>query len=416
MSWSMTKIIGLVVIPLMVASSILASLGSIESNSLGPQNDESNQIIDTHGRNILLGQGVENSEQTSYQMQDAIILSQMSAINCGMVPSLIYNGVDKKEPWQSGTVLENDGMEYHYTINRNPNEGNDRALKYLWQADYTPNCVGAKQADITTLEVPSLPSLGDIATAPIDDVASAINGVTEFSTCEVQVGMIKMNGNDMEGVYGRIDFTVQESFKLGENSPVSGTSHGLWTMTLRSSDRCIWQEEEIRGMPLLQAWDVAEYIPLPESGQKQFVKDEVGNNLGSMSYPGINDDSNNPGSESETGRNTIDGGDYDKRAGEIFMDVPIVEDSYFDCSGGNLPDCLDEESYYMFCEGAKGYIQTNTIDPYYEQESTSSDANNEGAQSNTFTYVHITEGGTDCLEDSGSFDIDGYEIQKYELD
>lgn len=413
MSWSMTKIVGLVIIPLMVASSILASLGSIESNSLGPENEDSNQIIDTHGRNILLGQGVENSEQTSYQMQDAIMLSQMSAINCGLVASLVYEGANKNEPWQSGTVLENDGMEYHYTINRDPNEGNDRALKYLWQADYTPSCVGAEQADITSLEVPSLPSLGDLAMAPIEDVAQGINAATEFSTCEVQVQMIKMNGHDMEGVYGRIDFTVQESFKLGEDSTVSGTSHGLWTMTLRRDDGCVWQEEEIRSMPMLQAWDVAEYVPLPESGQEQYVKDEIGDNLGGMSYPGIHGGS----SESETGRNTIDGGDYDKRAGEIYMDVPLVEESYISCgSGASVPDCVDEHSYYMFCEGAKGYIQTNTIDPYYEQESTSSDADNEGAQSNTFTYIHITEGGTDCVDEAYDFEIDGYQIPAYNLD
>lgn len=423
MSWSLTKVVGLVIIPLMVASAILASLNSINTETITPRGEDANQKVNTYGRHVVIGANVEEPEYASEQMKEMIIMNQISAFNCAMIPGILSAHEDSPE--DPSNWDENDKKFDYQVYDR---EEGKRLFRWLWRAKSVPGCTGANQVNLPSVDI-DLPSLGDIVklATPWDEIISSLEDVAGFMTCQVKSTMAKQNGQDMEGIYGRIEFETKMNTKLARSD-----NDKLWTMSLKTSDDCWFQDEKREIQGLWKGDDVSEFIPYPhvdstaiqtrkEKGYEK-IKDLYQDTDTIASQGGRDTENTDPGG--------LLGGIGDpgaRLAGEVMVDAPLILPGG-PSSGDNLPMKVDH-GYYLFCSGVEGYVQTNTIKPTHEQESTIQSTDTllnietesyTGGSTLTYTYVHITsENRKSCfdemnIDDSGEyFSINGVQIKYY---
>ncbi|MFB6115648.1 MAG: hypothetical protein ABEK04_05200, partial [Candidatus Nanohalobium sp.] len=214
---------------LMVASAILASLQSINTETIQPKGEQANKLVKTYGRQVVIGANLQEDkmEKANEQMKEMIILNQISAFNCAMIPGVLTAHEDSPE--NPSNWNEND-KKFDYQVYNRYND--KRLFKWLWRARSVPSCTGASQVKLPSVNI-DLPSLGDIAKMATawDDVISNLEDVAGFMTCQVKSTMAKQNGHDMEGVYGRIGFETRVNTKLA-----SSDNDKLWAMSLKTSD------------------------------------------------------------------------------------------------------------------------------------------------------------------------------------
>lgn len=406
MSWSLTKVVGLVIIPLMIASAILASLNSIQTRTIDPKGEDANQKVKNYGRTVTVGNNAEDEEAAAEQLKGAMILSQASAWNCAMLP-VILDGRMTGDADLSG-AQGNSRADYHIY---GRSTGDDHKLfMYLYRSKAVPSCTGASEVNLPSVDI-SLPSIGDVVNMVtlIDDYED----IAAFMTCQVMTSMEKQNGQDMEGVYGRINLDFSMNTKLGRD-----TNHRLWNINIKDDDDGCWAQDADREIQhLWKGQDVSQYLPYPKVDlpYKRKVERETGGiealkNL----YTGGSGDSviGELGVENE---NYDSGGVLNQvgdpgtsLSGEVIIDAPLVIPGG-PTSDSNLPWKI-RNGYYLFCKNAEGFIQTNTIGPGYEQESTKQSTETlfgtsvedyTGASSVTYTYVMITENRKSCFDEVG---------------
>lgn len=423
MSWSLTKVVGLVIIPLMVASAILASLQSINTQTIGPQGDRANKIVNTYGRQVPIGSNVNEEWQANEQMKEMIILNQISAFNCAMIPGILQ--ASRSSPQDPSQWNKNDKKFDYQVYHRNDGK---RLFRWLWKARSVPGCTGASQVHLPNVDV-QLPSIADIVKVGTlwDNVISNVEDVTGWMTCEVKTTMEKQNGHDMEGVYGRINFNTKMDTKLA-----SSDNDKLWAMSLKTSDDCWLQDEKREIQGLWKGSDVAEFIPFPSVDSKNIkTRKKTGykkikhlyQNTDTLDSAGGRDTENkNPG-----GLFSEVGDPGARLAGEVIVDAPLILPGG-PKAGDHLPEKVSN-GYYLFCKGVKGYVQSNTIKPDNAQESTRQSTHTllnietehyTGGSTLTYTYVHITsDNRKSCFEEMGIsktehfFSLNGVQIKYY---
>lgn len=432
MSWSLTKIIGLVIIPLMVASAILASLQSINTETIQPSGEDANQGVKNYGRTVTIGNNVQEESKAREQLKGAIIISQASAWNCAMIPAILngqlhgdgYN-LDSSDAVQDDGGSDPEGSDY-IVYGRDTGEEN-RLFMYLWRSKSVPSCTGASEINLPSIDI-SLPSIGDVVNMVtlIDDY----EGIAEFMTCQVKSTMEKQNGHDMEGVYGRIKLDIAMSTKLGNET------HNLWAINIKNNDDNCWGRSGSREIQhLWKGKDISEYVPFPniDSSKKKITEDEIAKikDLYSKAQGGsaIGQKPNENENYDDNGILSGVGDPGSALAGEVIVDAPLILPNGPDSSASNLPWKV-RNGYYLFCKGARGFIQSNTIAPSQEQESTkqttesllgSTSESYTGASSVTYTYVVVTKKRKACFDqvepninpNARTFTVNGVEIKYY---
>ncbi|MFB6180576.1 MAG: hypothetical protein ABEJ93_01735 [Candidatus Nanohalobium sp.] len=432
MAWSLKKIVGLVIIPLMVASTVFTSLGSIHTSTIEPKGEDAKTAINDFGRHIVLGKD-SNGEVAAEQLKDATMINQLSAFNCAFMASVMGGNY---MPDSSVNTALNNG-EVDYTIYNRP-DSNMKLGQYLFQTGTFPSCAGAQTMKLPGVDS-ELPSVtGVIAdSSRIGQFFQSIDDVMGVLSCNKLTAMQKQVGNDMEGVYGKITFESRKTFALG-----TGPHDALWAMNMKA-------ESEAAGCPLHNTpgrevqglWkgkDASEFMPYPVTGvssdnidqrMRQGIK-KIKDFYGDSNY--ISDD-DIPRVEEEEGKSlwssfysAIGDPDSDAQyAGEVFVDAPLVvenKDAWNNCDTKGFPECIADKSHYVICENAEGFIQTNTITPGHEQESTNNPAEllgaeydqNTGESSVTYTYIHVTKNNDSCMSGTPkTAEVSGTEFKYY---
>ncbi len=433
MSWSLTKIVGLVIIPLMIASAIMASLQSINTNTIQPKGEELETEIQNYGRAVPVGKGADSEEEAEEQLKGAIIVNQIQAWNCAIPPGVMGGEAFNSQVSHGDRADKN--IAYHVYGRDNDEK---RLFRYLYLTGSFPVCSGAEKIDLPNVNLDV--ALGDLAVTAVTGFAGLAvkkliehaEDIANFVTCDTTKAMSRMSGKDMEGIYGRIDLNFRKTVKLGEDT------HKLWDANVmrQSSDTgCFLQDSEREIQALWTGQDTAEYLPFPNMDDKP-VDTKMTLGLEERVKKYMSSQGGNGGTPIEGGRERFTndgladqiGSPGNALAGEVVIDAPlIVPDGTL--SGNNLPDDLeDENAYYLFCEGAEGFVQTNTIAPGHEGESTKQSTetifgvNTEdftGQQTVTYTYVMVTKNRKSCFEennigDSHTTEFEGIEVKYWE--
>lgn len=238
--WSLTKIIGLVIIPLMIGSAVLGSLQTMKTASVDEQYGMMDAILERENNRLYIDQtAIENATDSEYyhadhpgteMFRDVIAVSQISAISCDRASDLIsgrmimtfvrHEDGGDRIGFKISDSLKNeiDGdfrkNPFYAIPGRNPQDLMlERAPNYALQfTGYTPRCVGVQRVES------SLPSdkiltnpVGYVAGGTYDAIVSAPGDFWGAINCNRVPGWVKRSGNDMEGRYGRVPFKIDSN-------------------------------------------------------------------------------------------------------------------------------------------------------------------------------------------------------------
>lgn len=262
--WSLTKIVGLVILPLMIGSAVLGSLSTIQTTAVEENYGVMDALLEREQNKFVIdqkviddaeaiGAGFNSPEPEAEVFRDVIAVSQLSALSCDKTADLISGRIylamvnENKvpadeidgssepgftthvpEPIQEalgeevegpggGQVKQYEVTPWHAFPGRPVNNPSlERAPNYALQlTEYTPRCVGVQRAES------ALPDAG-VLTDPLGYVGGGIVdtfhpvNVWNELTCSTVPSWVEQAGNDMEGRYGRVPFEISEDL----NQPV----------------------------------------------------------------------------------------------------------------------------------------------------------------------------------------------------
>jgi hypothetical protein len=207
---------------------------------------------------------------------------------------------------------------------------------------------------------------------------------------------------DMEGKFGRIKFRINESFHFAKG----GVGKPLWGQNFKAGG---WKDGKTAGF-----WRGRRFMyalppglkPVGEKGKEYHAIhpawQEISKYDGYKDYGGVGD-----------GRVRIRAL-YSWRV--RMKDVPIITDGFspsqeeritnfrrvrdsHDPSPVKIIRTLLRNSQYLFCRGARGYVQSNAKKMFNEGEAV---GNKGKKEDNVYPFVKITEGATSCLDPGAS--------------
>ncbi len=295
--WSVTKLIGLVIIPLMIGSAVLGSLQTMKTESVDDKYNAMDAILERENNKVYIDQNVmeraRNHDDFSSEnpgteiFRDVIATSQLTAISCTKTGQLISGQMLYANTEPSSEEVERNGNSaqgFSITIPRDTRDrieeatGDEDAYKEIpWHTfpgrltrnpfyekapnyavqftEYTPRCVGVQNAESVIPGSAFAGAINGFLSNPIDytvggtidTVISAGEGVWNYFSCTSTPQWAKTSGNDMEGRYGRVPFELSENLEepiiLAREKPGDIRRDAVWTANfiVSSQDDTCWQ-------------------------------------------------------------------------------------------------------------------------------------------------------------------------------
>ncbi len=297
--WSLTKVIGLVIIPLMIGSAVLGSLQTMKTESVDEEYDTVDMLLERENNrlyidNSTIQRAIDHDDFTSEypgteMFRDVIAVSQLSAISCTKTGQLISGQMlyantvpNSEEVTRDDTgnsdrgfliTIPDDTKEriteatndddawktipWHTFPGRaTQNPFYEKAPNYAVQfTDYTPRCVGVQNADSVIPGSAFAGAINGFLSDPIgytvggtiDTVLSASADVWNYFSCKSTPGWAKRSGNDMEGRYGRVPFKLSEDLErpiiLARDNKGEVRRDAVWTANyvVGEQDDTCWQ-------------------------------------------------------------------------------------------------------------------------------------------------------------------------------
>lgn len=449
--WSMTKVIGLVILPLMIGSAVLGSLQTLKTESVDEEYGTMDALLESRHSDIIidnksLSQAHENSLYTSSRpgreiIRDAIIVNQLSALSCDKAGNLIngymlFGYLGQRDTTDDGTafypirvdyslyqgVSESDNHPY-YAISGRPPEGQqanlvfERAPLYASQfTDWNPACIGMQKTSDFTMD-----PVGSMIDGAVDTVTSIPADTFDFFTCTSTPSWAKNSGNDMEGRYGRIPFKISDDISepiilsSGAGKPPNIRNDRVWAANFAVKGGTCWQEV---GLGVLGS--TAAIVGGTATGNPAVGVIAAGAVVTSMDYStnlqiiptmaGLKWSSYAPyHSKIIEGDRNWATDDLDLRKGHIVVNTPMYLAGNNPESYIHSPDLgndgksteralrLRERARYVLCPGVEGYIQTNR-----ENDGRSGGEHVVGSDNPDIGATHITSYVVVTSEDAGS--------------
>ncbi len=406
---SIKKLVVIVLVPLMFGAFILAGLQQIKSNELAFWQENARQDINQEARHIVIGQTPEGEEisqrKSKEQFRDLVIYSQISAVNCQLlywIHGSVESGQDeiggqRVSEYVSGytwpnKIAQNSEKKIKYSIPGRLDSNWNRPFNYLERSNFVPTCTGTGNAISHHIVDKRSQALreGDLVGIAFQFTVGTLLGGLEdlwnMANCKQEPGWLSNRGNDMEGRYGRIGFSTEKTIFPGRDS-----GSRVWAAQfLNYIGNCPANNEEFVGPEFYEANEWNDYLPYPDDGAGSPQDLNYGVNGNS---PPFNE---HQSAESDT-----------------IIDAPILTDEdidddvdgseYGDNGGNGWGDFPRRKVWYVICEGASGYVQTNANTIWNSGEAVWGKNNKivgeyKGFESRTFTFVHIEENKTACLE------------------
>lgn len=406
MSWSLSKIVGLIIIPLMLAATILGAYQSIKTGPFENNKQKTLQILRKESRHMKIGVNPQghtvDTQVAAEQFRGLVIYSQISAVNCKLLYYIHAKSADgsgdKLSKYVSGNSLPSeipkdlskaDHMIKYSTPGRpsGPNGpgGRDHSLfNYLAYSDYVPTCIG------TGNKIPSVVMdkrvqamrkgdfIGTAFQATVGTVLGGLDDAWNDLTCKIAPGWAKERGNDMEGKFGKITFNTKKQLII-RNNKVWGVN-ALWD----ESNCDAADNENFYGPGFWAGGEWMNYVPYP---------------AGSTTPKDMNYQINGKG---------VPFGETKSASMDAIIDAPItlnkdMSELRSHRGGDRFPV---GQVNYVVCKGAEGYVQTNAQNMTNTGESIwgSSPYNNageyKGFSTKTFTFIHVTKGRKSCFRNT----------------
>lgn len=419
MSWSLTKIVGLVIIPLMIATTILSGLSSIQSGPFSQNQDRVETVLDREARHMTLGINNQDEEVdqevANEQFRGLVIYSQISATNCRLLYHFHIQGdngnkaskyeFDNNRPNKISSD-NSDRYLFKYVIPGRPNSQDSSLFNYLERSSYVPTCVGTANKinpeimDNTNREVSREANEGNLFQAAVDGVVGKfVGGVKDAwnaASCKLEPQWASERGNDMEGKFGKITFEAESTIKAGK----AGDSRVWSVQTIADTGSCWANNENFYGPSFWAGGEWMNYLPYPKHDNPLELNYYI-NNAG----PPFNE--------------------HKSASMDAIVDAPAIttEDlSSHDGGSGNFPR---SKVFYVICSGAQGHVQTNANDATNTGEAIWGKKNSgageyKGKETITYTFIRVTENRESCLNniEYGGLDrqgtIDGTSCETFE--
>ncbi|MFB6180578.1 MAG: hypothetical protein ABEJ93_01745 [Candidatus Nanohalobium sp.] len=385
MSWSLSKIVGLVLVPLLIGSTIMGGYQAIRTGPLNNQSSKVDTLLDKEARHISFGDGVKE-EVAERQFTDALILNQVSAINCRL---LFYLAAESKngerlanyvsESKISSEISGSSTYVIKYSIAGRAINPEKRLFNYLNDTEYVPSCVGTKNtvpkiiSDNVVQETTSGKVLNPLTAVKMEgqEIHEISSNIWASLTCDKAPKWARQRGYDMEGKFGKISFSSEKTFFVKENP---GQNNRVWKIQTLL-DTCPGSDN-FRGPDFWAAGEWMNLFPYPEESSPQ----ELGWFNGGAPF---------------------DGTKNSNLVSDALIDAPTVTDVNLPEEGGTNSDNYPwHDVSYVICKGAEGYMQTNAFSPGNEGEATyGAEAHYRGKSTRTYTFIRMERNGKACIDD-----------------
>lgn len=403
MSWSLSKIVGLVIVPMLVASTILGAYQSIRSGPLETGKEDTLTTLRKEARHMIVGIDEQNNvvdqEIAEEQFRELVIYSQISAVNCKLLyfihaqdgegnKASEYIAGNSRPSKLSQDITGGGGSKMiKYSIPGRDHDGDgpgdrDNSLfNYLAESTYVPTCLGTANTishhmvDRRTQAVREGDLLGAAWEVGVGTVVGGLTDLWNAATCKIAPGWAKGRGNDMEGKYGKITFESRQNLTLSENE-IWGVN-ALW-----DENNCPAGNENFHGPTFWAGGEWMNYVPYP-------------------------DGSTTPKQENyHINGKSVPFGETKSASMDAIIDAPIVTTKNMSGTrGGGGDDFPVGDVTYVICDGAEGYVQTNAQNMTNTGEAIwgPSPYNNageyEGYSTKTFTFVRVERGAKRCFNE-----------------
>lgn len=465
--WSLTKVIGLVILPLMIGSAVLGSLNTMTTASVNPQYNTMDAILERENNRLYIDQNATesaidnqfyNSPDPGAEMfRDVIAVSQLSALSCtragdliagrmimGRVPDTTSEAERDSTTDQGFPIIIPEDVKdqignnwkktpyYAFPARYAQNTRIERAPNYALQfTDYTPRCVGVQRAESALPDAGVLTDpVGYVVGGTVDTIVSAPGDVWDFVTCKTVPGWVKRAGNDMEGRYGRVPFKLSDNLEdpiiLAGDKPGDIRRDMVWTANfVNEHDGTCWQ-----GIAVGSVAAVGVGLTAGAAGSFAGGGPATGAIIGVAAGSAVATSYDWAGQDVKL-IPTMAGAEFARYApydieviegdsnwpginlkyGHVVVDAPIVlagSESSIENAGSRGSDArglkFQEEAMYVLCPGTTGYIQTNRDDDGRSGgEHVPADDPGLGASKIT-TYIHVTGGNpTSCVEGGNNY-------------
>ena len=419
MSWSLTKIVGLVIIPLMIATTILSGFSSIRSGPFAQNQDRVETVLDKEARHMTVGINGEDEEigqdVANEQFRGLMIYSQISATNCRLLYHFHVQGNNgnKASKYKSGDSRpgkissgNSDRFLFKYVIPGRPNNQDSALFNYLDRSSYVPTCVGTANKidpeimDNTNREASREANEGDLIGAVVDvTVGKFVGGVKDAwnaASCKLEPQWASERGNDMEGKFGKITFDTESTIKAGK----AGNSR-IWSVqTIADTGKCWADNENFYGPTFWAGGEWMNYIPYPENDNPLELNYYI-NNAG----PPF--------------------GEHKSASMDAIIDAPAVTTDDLSSVDGGSGDFPKRHVFYIICDGAEGHVKTNANTGTNTGEAIWGKKNSgageyKGKETITYTFIKVTENRESCMNniEAGGLDqqgsIDGTSCSTFE--
>lgn len=414
MSWSLSKIVGLVIVPLLMAATILGAYQTIRTGPLEDNKQSALKTLRKEARHMRVGvnpQGQQVSQEIAEeQFRGLVIYSQISASNCQLMYYIHAradggNGGKLSEyisgnsrPSKISKDLSNADKMIKYSIPSRPNGpngpgGRDHSLfNYLAYSDYVPTCIGTGNKVPNTVndkrvqEMREGDLIGTVYQGTVGTVLGGIDDAWNAASCKIAPGWAKSRGNDMEGKYGEITFETERRIMITDNR-VWGVN-ALWD----ESNCDLADNENFYGPTFWAGGEWMNYVPDPD---------------GSTTPKDLNYHINGQG---------VPFGETKSASMDAIIDAPIVlHEDMSDLRSSRGGDSFPVGSVnYVICNQAEGSVQTNAQNMTNEGESVfgSSPYNRVGEYKGhtikTWTFIEVNEGAKSCFNNT-YHEGDGYD-------
>jgi len=405
---SLRKLVVVVLLPLMFGAIVLAGLQQMKSDQLNIWQENARQDINQEARHIVIGQNTDGTimeqDKAKEQFRDLVIYSQISGVNCQLL-YWIHGSIDNESgdarasEYMSGSfwpnkIDQNSRYKIKYSIPSRWSSDYYRLFNYLERSNYVPTCVGVDNEISSHLVDKRIKALrnGNMLNAAWQfTVGTLVGGLEDFwnmINCKQEPSWLSNRGNDMEGRYGRITFEAETTFFPGKNS---GNRNKIWSAQfLNEIGNCPADNEEFIGPEFFQANEWMDYLPNPDEKTPEEANYGVnGNSPNLVEHQSAESDAiiDAPALTDEKLRYLDPEEDYSSSGAE---------------GGTGYGDFPRRYTWYVICEGASGYVQTNANAIWNNGEAVWGKDNKivgeyRGFESRAFTFVEIEENKTSCL-------------------
>lgn len=415
MSFALNSLVMKVFLPIIVGVAILGTLQSMKSTSLDPQVNSVEDALGQLDRSFVLGDSkndklrMSREQKARHEFRQVVIFNMFTAQHCAFLPK-----IDEMPQNSDFSSLGKGEVFYPQKLHKEDTDQKVGVFEVLKKENELPlSCVGAGNV------------LQQIPPSPSDFMPEVLSSDSETGG----------SGNDMEGRYGRVNFQVEETFRL-QDPRVGGTDFDNVGESAPSYRPDLWRGDRMismvpAGMNFNSEFCDTEYLKTEVTSNRlsyKFYDEEIGSwteNLVQGLYADIKGFVFGDDVEYDGVLNSYGGGPeglyaYRVRMAGMPMFKPgamienygtasfcgireIGEGTMKSFIFGNVPYRDRNKVEYVMCKGAEGYIQSNAAG-LEDGEEAAADALhdnifNEDSEAIVFPIVQIVQ-GKDCLDNS----------------